>query len=202
MKIIGLTGKTGAGKSSVGALLAAHGIPVIDCDRVARGVTEMLLPELEAAFPGVVRRGELDRAALAKSAFGSPEATETLNRITHPAVLREVERRITALAAEPEPPDAVAVDGAALIESGFDARCDLLVVVTAPEELRLARLLARDNHGEAELRRRMSAQQEDNFYTGHADFVIENSGESAALRRAVEELLARLKSAEKGKNKG
>ncbi len=202
MKVIGLTGKTGAGKSSVARLLSAQGIPVIDCDVVAREATERLLPELEEAFPGVVRGGTLDRAALAKKAFGSAAGTAKLNAITHPAVLREVERRLCALAAAEVPPLAAVVDGAALIESGFADRCDLLVTVTAPEKVRLARLLARDGRSEEELRRRMAAQREDAFYTQHADLVIENSGESAALRPAVEQLIARLKSAEKGKNQG
>lgn len=202
MKIVGLTGKTGAGKSSVARILSERGFPVIDCDEVAREVTPGLLSELEEAFPGVVCDGVLDRGALARSAFGSESGLSKLNAITHPAVLREIERRLQGLATSERPPLAAVVDGAALIESGFVKRCDLLVTVTAPEEVRLSRLLSRDGRSEEELRRRIQAQREDAFYTKCADYIIENSGESAALLPAVEELITRLESAEKGKNKG
>lgn len=192
MKIIGLTGKTGAGKSSVAALLSQHGYPVIDCDKVAHTVTERLLPELEHYFPGVVRDGVLDRARLSTQAFASDEGRRTLNRVTHGAILEEVERQIAVFAAERPAPKAVIVDGAALIESGFTARCDLLLTVIAPEKVRLARLLQRDRRTEKELRARIAAQADDRFYTEPADVIIENCGDRAALERAVQIAIERI----------
>ena len=180
MTIIGLTGPTGAGKSTFAALLAREGFLVLDGDRIAREAVQpgsSLPGQLAEAFGGdiLLPDGRLDRRLLAQRAFASEESTALLNALTHP----EVERRMfDEIAAHPEYPAAV-IDAAALIESGISQKCDLLAVVLAPPEVRLARILARDGISVEDARTRMRAQYPDSFYTDQADVVLLNDGTHA-----------------------
>ena len=175
--LLGLTGQTGAGKSTVSAYLRGRGAAVLDGDLAAREVlvgNDELKARLCAAFGDDVFNGDtLDRAALAARAFASPEATATLNAIMHPAVCAWLSERAAAAF---ENADVVVVDAAALIESGFADRCDLLAVVTAPEAVRLARIMARDGLTEEAARLRMNAQKPEAWYVDRADYVIVNDG--------------------------
>lgn len=189
--LLGLTGQTGAGKSTVGAYLRGRGAAVLDGDLAAREVlvgNAELKARLCAAFGDDVYNGDvLDRAALASRAFASPAATATLNSIMHPAVCAWLSARTeTAF----KTADVVVVDAAALIESGFADRCDLLAVVTAPEPVRLARIMARDGLTEEAARLRMNAQKPESWYVGRADYVIVNDG--GPLEEALRPLYAAL----------
>ena len=175
-KLVGLTGKTGAGKSTVSALLKEKGAYIIDGDFVAREVlvdNVDLLNKLKAEFGyGIVNPdGTLDRRALAKEAFSTPEKTEKLNSIMHPIIndfiFDEAEKAFLDY-------DVVIVDAAAIIESGFTEKSDYLIVVHAPVEIRKERIIKRDGLTEADADVRIKGQKEDAFYLSNADFVFNN----------------------------
>lgn len=177
MEIIGITGQTGAGKSTVCKALIQRGYYHIDADRIAKSLYQKgapILKELQAAFDSQILTicGELDKKALAAAAFANPTATETLNAIVHPAVtekIRTILREQRNLGAK-----AVIIDAIALFESGENALCDRTVGVVAPEEIRLQRIMARDNLTEEEALLRIRAQKDETFYTEHCDAVLRN----------------------------
>ena len=194
MRIWGLTGNIGAGKSAVARLLAARGIPVVDADQVAREVVSPGRPalrEIAARFPGVVGpAGGLDRKALAARVFGDPAERQALNQIVHPRIAEEVARRMRELERAGRP---VAVYEAALIvENGQHLGLDGLIVVTASEAVQLARLRLRDGLSEEEARARIAAQLPAAEKVRHAAVVIENLGSEAELEAQVDRLVARL----------
>ena len=181
-KLIGLTGKTGSGKSTVSAFFKEKGAFVIDGDIVARDIliTEpSILSEIKNAFgENTVINGELNRKELARLAFSTPENTKKLNGIFHPPINRQIEK----LANEAfQKYDIVIVDAAAIIESGFIKKCDLSVTVTAPFNIRLERIIKRDALTKEEALRRMNAQKDDAFYEKNADIIIHNDGSNEEL---------------------
>ena len=191
MTIIGLTGPTGAGKSTVAQLLRERGLYIADADAAARAVMQPgspVLNDLARAFGADILRpdGSLDRKALASRAFASEAGVQTLNRLTHPAIGRFLS---AGIAAHPDAPAAV-IDAAALIESGLCETCDLVAAVLAPPDVRLARILARDALTRDEAMLRIGAQKDDDFYVSHADVVIRNDGRD--LQKEIDMLLERL----------
>lgn len=174
-KLIGLTGKTGAGKSTVSKMLEGFGAFIIDGDKVAREVLN-LSPDLElklkAAFGSdIYENGVLLRKELAKRAFSSHENTELLNSIFHPVI----NKRLLELSNEAFKTRSVAVvDAAAVIESGFYKSCDCLITVYAPESIRLERIMRRDSLTKEEAMRRINAQKDDEFYFSKSDIIINN----------------------------
>ena len=191
-KLVGLTGKTGAGKSTVSEYLLKKGAYVIDGDIVARNVLnidETLLNDLVRTFGDILdENGTLNRKKLAAAAFSTPENTNKLNSIMHPAIN-------TAIHKEAEEAflthNVVVVDAAAIIESGFADECDILIVVHAPVEIRKARIINRDNISEKDALIRINGQKDDEFYLSRADFVINNyepfvlSEELAAVEKEI-----------------
>ena len=192
MRVWGLTGNIGAGKSTVARLLADRGVPVVDADRIAREIVapgSAALREIAARWPAVVSAdGTLDRKALAALIFQDAGERTALNRITHPRIAAEVAARLAALAAAGSP---LAVYEAALIvENQTDQGLAGLVVVTAPEEVQLDRLRRRDGMTEADARARLAAQLPQAEKVRRATFVIDNAGSAAALAEQVDRLLA------------
>ncbi|MGZ6123506.1 MAG: dephospho-CoA kinase [Myxococcales bacterium] len=195
MRIWGLTGNIGSGKSTVGRLLAARGIPVVDADQVAREVVapgRPALREIASRFPGVLRPdGTLDRKALAARVFADPVERGALERILHPLIAEEVATRMAALASAGH---ATAVYEAALIvENGLQRGLDGLIVVTAPPEAQIARLRLRDNMSEEEARARIGAQLSSSEKAQEATVVIENAGSDADLGARVDRLVERMR---------
>lgn len=192
MRVWGLTGNIGAGKSTVARLLAKRGVPVVDADQIAREVvapgTEGLR-EIAARWPQVVSdQGVLDRRALAALVFQDPRERAALNQITHPRIAFEVAARLRALAKAGQP---VAVYEAALIiENKLYQGLDGLAVVTATEEVQLARLRQRDGMTEAEARARIASQLPAAEKLRHATFAIDNAGSEAELAAQVERLFS------------
>ena len=187
---IALTGGIGSGKSTVSRLLAEKGAVIVDADAIAREIVEPGEPALEeigAAFGTEVidDEGRLRRARLAEIVFGDPDALARLNAITHP--------RIAARSAEllaSAPAEAVVVyDMPLLVEQGPQALegWDAIVVVDAPDEVRLDRLVARGVDRE-DAQRRMAAQVSGDVRREAADHVIDNSGDLDGLERAVDAL--------------
>ena len=195
VRIWGLTGNIGSGKSTVGRMLAARGIPVVDADQVAREVVEPgsgALRDIASRFPGVLRAdGSLDRKALAGRVFADTAEREALNAIIHPRIAEEVASRMAALAAGGEK---VAVYEAALIvENGLHEGLDGLILVTAPVAAQVDRLRLRERMEEAEARARIAAQLPASEKAKHATVVIDNSGTEADLQAQVERVASRLR---------
>lgn len=184
IKVVGLTGPTGAGKSTVADTWRQMGIPIIDTDQLARNVVvpgSPCLKKLVDAFSTEILNedGSLNRAALANTAFSSPENGNRLNAITHPAILALTQQKLEE-AADAGHPVAV-VDAPLLFEAGFDTICHHIVAVTAPAEQRLTRIMARDHLTENAAKLRMSAQQSDDFYCRAGVSVIDNDGDKPTL---------------------
>jgi dephospho-CoA kinase len=195
VRIWGLTGNIGSGKTTVGRMLSARGIPVVDADQLAREVVEPGRPalrEIASRFPDVLGPdGSLDRKALVARVFADPAEREALNRIVHPRIAEEVAARMAALAAAGQ---AVAVYEAALIvENGLQQGLDGLIVVSAPPEVQIARLRLREGMSEGEARARIASQLPSAEKTRHATVVIDNSGSEAELSEKVERLVSRLR---------
>ena len=175
MITLGLTGKTGAGKSTVASLLKEKGCYIIDGDIIARQRTEKgseVLPVLQKAFGDDILddNGELIRAGLAKKAFSSKENTALLNSITHPVIKQRCADEMAK--AESLGYKTALIDAAALLDSDCKDLCDKIIVVTAPEDIRLQRILERDHITKEQAMTRINAQKSDEYYFSHADIII------------------------------
>jgi dephospho-CoA kinase len=197
IRVFGLTGGIGSGKSEVAAVLRAAGIPVIDADAIAREQARAGRPVFDALVAefgdGIVGPdGELDRKALAAVAFADHAALARLNALTHGPVIVEVSRRLATIG---EAGLRVAVVEAALIvETGLDAGLDGLIVVQAPEHERVERVRARDRVPADHVRARMGAQASDEARCARATRVVENTGSLGELRARAAALALELAS--------
>jgi dephospho-CoA kinase len=196
VRVHGLTGNIGSGKSTVARLFTAAGVPVIDADQLAR---EVVLPGTEALaeiarrFPGVVdAAGALDRKALAARVFADAGERAALNAIVHPRIAQVAAARAQALSAKGFP--FAVYEAALIVENGLQRGLDALILVTAPEELQLRRVMQRDGFSEEEARARIASQLPEADKEKLADFVIRNGGDQADLKRQVDDVLARLRS--------
>lgn len=177
MKIYGLTGKSGAGKTTVANILKEKGFFVIDGDVAARTVTEKgsdVLNTLSEYFGKDIidLNGNLKRQVLAQKAFSSKENTEALNRITHGAI--DTILRSQVKEAEKAGFENCLIDAAALLESPSRVLCEKIIVVTAPFDVRLERIIKRDNITKQDAVLRMNAQKSDEYYFENADIIINN----------------------------
>ncbi|MBQ9913714.1 MAG: dephospho-CoA kinase [Clostridia bacterium] len=175
MTVYGLTGKTGAGKSTVAAFLRERGFYIIDGDLIARQITDKGKPALsllaEAFGSDIINTdGSLNRRLLACRAFSSPEKTAVLNSVTHPLITEEFESEIKKAVSEGY--GKAVIDAAALLESECKKLCSKIIVVYAPEEMRLERILIRDGITRQEAETRMRAQKSDEYYFSQADIIV------------------------------
>ena len=172
--IIGITGGTGCGKTTLLDLIRAQGGLVLDCDEIYHNLLKTdpaLLQSIENRFPGTVENGRLQRKKLGSIVFADPQALEDLNRITHHAITADVLRQ---LAAEPA---LAAIDAIGLFESGLNGLCDVTVAITAPTEDRIRRLMARDGISMDYARSRIDAQPRNEDFSARCDHTLENSGD-------------------------
>lgn len=195
MKIIGITGRSGCGKSSVTRLFAAEGYPCIDADLIAREVLEPgsgCIKQLQNVFGSdiVDESGTLQRRLLADRAFATPEGTARLTAITHPEILRRIDARLQQ--AQDRGAKLAFVDGAVIVGTPFASRCDRLVVVAAPYEQSVARICARDKIDPAMARRRLDAQTPEQTLRESSDFVLENDSTHEQLEQRALAILHRL----------
>lgn len=180
MKLIGITGPTGAGKTTALHALASLGAAVIDADAMYH---DLLSSDqgLKEALAGRFGRdlldgeGQIARKRLGEIVFTDHQALEDLNAITHRFILEELARRTGA--ARREGRSAVAVDAIRLIESGIGASCDAVVGILAPAGLRVRRIMAREGISEAYARKRVEAQPGGDFYRAHCSHILENGPE-------------------------
>lgn len=194
MKIIGLTGPSGSGKSCCCQALAVSGIPTINADEVYHELIAAESPctkELADAFGQAIltENGGVDRKALAAIVFAEDKEKKLaqLNAITHKYVHEVTRSRIAAY--EKQGIRAVTVDAPLLFEAGFDSFCDFCIVVLAPIEMRLRRIMARDSISEERARARLAAQKDDDFYRARAKYVIVNDSTCAQMETSVIEIL-------------
>ena len=176
--VIGITGGTGCGKTTLLREIEKRGGLVLDCDAIYHALLKTdtaLLDAIEARFPGTVEHGELQRKKLGAIVFSDENALADLNRITHGAVKQAVLCKLDAA------PKLAAIDAIGLFEGGLAELCDVTVAVTAPEEDRVRRLMARDGISGEYARSRIAAQHDDAWFREKCDYVLVNDGELDAF---------------------
>ncbi len=196
IKIIGITGPTGAGKSLLCEYLAEKKIPVIDADQVYHGLLVPPSPCLDALrrtfgdrifFPD----GTMNRPALSEIVFHDEDKLVLLNETVLGFVLDKIRRQIRRLDRSGEA--VVAVDAPTLIESGFDRECTKVIAVLSPSALRAERIMLRDGLSAERATARVQAQRKDCFYRENADCVLTNMGDPKEFLRKAEALLSKYK---------
>lgn len=174
--ILGVTGQTGAGKTTVLEAVEMLGGFVIDCDALYWNLlqeNQKLVAQLTEEFHDISHHdGGIDRKKLGTQVFGAPEKLERLNAITHPYVIEKV--TILVEDAKKKGYTIIAVDAIALIESGLHQKCDKVISVVAKKETRVSRIMKRDGITQEYALNRVNAQQEESFYKKNSDFVLEN----------------------------
>lgn len=170
--IIGITGGTGCGKTTLLNIIRDKGGLILDCDAIYHELLlsdKSMLAAIDTRFPGVLEDGQLNRKKLGAIVFADEKALLDLNAITHTAVRQEVLRRLESR------PSLVAIDAIGLFEGHLAQLCDVTVAVTAPTEDRVQRLMRRDGISEDYARARIAAQHDEGWFREHCDYVLENS---------------------------
>lgn len=198
MLVIGLTGQTGAGKTTVSGMFSDRGASVIDADVVARDTIDSsheCLADLvlEYSTEIITPEGTLNRKKLANICFSDKKKLRRLNEITYPHIIRNIEEKMNEECAAGA--RFLVLDAPTLYEAGLHERCDAVVAVLADEDARRQRIMARDEMTEEEARTRISAQRRDDFFTERADHVLRNDGDLDALHLSFIELWGRLETA-------
>lgn len=174
---VGLTGPTGAGKSYVCEIFRQKGFKIIDCDKIAHELTAKnapILTELASEFgEDIVKNGELDRKLLASRAFDTKEHTKKLNSILHPAIAEKCKEEAQGL---------TVLDASQLFEANMQNDCYKVIGVLADEDVRIKRIIARDNITEQQAKLRMSAQFDNDYFIDNCDYIIYNNGEDIAAQ--------------------
>ena len=189
MTIIGITGGSGSGKTTALHVLQDMGALVIDADAVYHELLagdEPFLASIEARFPGTVIHHQLDRKSLAAAVFGDAEALADLNRLTHPAVIRETKRRLREYARNGG--TAAAIDAIALIGSGLDRLCGRTYAVVADRETRIRRIMARDGLSRERAQQRIDAQQPDDYFVSRCSAVLHNNSTEESFSACCKKL--------------
>jgi dephospho-CoA kinase len=193
MKILGLTGSVGMGKSTAAAMLCHMGVPIYDADAAVHRMMRrggIAVAPVAAAFPGVEKNGAIDRAELGPRVFGNDAAMKRLESIIHPLV-RDDERRFLA-AMRRRKTRLVVMDVPLLFESGRDRRYDSTMVVTAPEFVQRARVLKRPGMNPARLAAIKARQMPDAEKRRRADFIVPSGQGRAVTWRALRHVLRTL----------
>ncbi|MBQ3915361.1 MAG: dephospho-CoA kinase [Ruminococcus sp.] len=191
--VVGLTGQTGAGKSTVSKIFAEHGFEVINADMVARKVVEVgkpCLAEIAELFGSSVINddGSLNRRALGQIVFCNKTKLETLNSVIYPYITAEILDMIQRFSKEGR--KLILLDAPTLFESHSDDFCDIIISVLAEPEIRLKRITERDGISEADAKNRMDSQLSSEFFISRSDYIIENNhsiGKVTEISREVAE---------------
>ncbi|MDK8479070.1 dephospho-CoA kinase [Corynebacterium pseudodiphtheriticum] len=196
MKIIGLTGGIGGGKSTVARSLQKHGFPIVDADLIAREIVEPgqpALAELTKEFGADILNtdGSLDRGLLASRAFENKETTQRLNNITHPRINQRTQELFDE--ARENGAEAVIYDMPLLIDKGLHKDMDATIVVHAAEHVRLERLTTKRGLDVDDVRRRINAQIDDETRKQHADILLDNNGTEEDLTQQIAQAVDKIK---------
>ena len=195
MTVIGITGPTGAGKTTVLGVLRDMGGAVADCDAVYHELlrtSASMRAELKNRFGATIfdDAGDLRRKELGAIVFGDQTALADLNAITHRHIVAELERRIARARAEGRP--AIALDAIALLESGAGSLCDVTVAVTASEDVRTRRIMAREGIPEEYARARIAAQKPSAWFEERCTYTLRNDGTREALEQQARTLFEQI----------
>ena len=193
MLIFGITGGSGAGKTTVSDIFLKSGIPVIDADKAARAVTEpgeKCLDELTDFFGSEILQsdGTLNRKKLADIAFSDERRLKKLNEITHKYIKINIENQLSEIKGK-----IAAIDGAVIIGSEVEELCAFIVSVTAKREVRIKRITARDNISAESAKKRLAAQPGDDFYIEHSKYIIRNDTSVKELELQTERIISEIK---------
>ncbi len=193
--VIGLTGQTGAGKSTVSKVFVQNGFRLIDADAISRHVVARgshCLADLQECFTDAILTpdGELDRKVMASIAFSDHRKLEMLNTIMYPYIVGEILRMIHRFSQQNH--KLILLDAPTLFESRADDFCDLIISVVAKPELRMQRIMERDHISEKAAQQRMEMQLTEEFFRLHSDTVLENNSSFSELWDAAQELSAKL----------
>ena len=186
---IGITGGIGSGKSTVSDYLIEKGYNIIDCDILAREVVMPGTPALKKLVLAMGEeilndKGELDRARTARIVFGDESKRKILESITHTAILEEVERRVSL-----NPNGINFIDAALMFETGLNEKMDQVWAVVCGDDIRIKRVMARDNATEEMVKARMASQMKDEERTKLADEILDNSKGKEELYGQIDRLL-------------
>ena len=193
--VIGLTGQTGAGKSTVSKVFVQNGFRLIDADAISHHVVARgshCLADLQECFTDAILTpdGELDRKVMASIAFSDHRKLEMLNTIMYPYIVGEILRMIHRFSQQNH--KLILLDAPTLFESRADDFCDLIISVVAKPELRMQRIMERDHISEKAAQQRMEMQLTEEFFRLHSDTVLENNSSFSELWDAAQELSAKL----------
>lgn len=193
MKIVGITGGIGSGKTTVTEFLKGRGYRVVDADMIARKIVEpgtQVLGELVAYFGNVILQpdGALNRQKLAELAFINPNQKGVLDRITHGAILNQIAKQIETIQTQ-QNPALVFVDAALLIETGLYKKMDEVWLIIAHETLRIQRVVDRDRLDTESVKQRIRNQMSDEEKARHSFRIINNSGTKEDLYDTIEKIL-------------
>ena len=193
--VIGLTGQTGAGKSTVSKVFVQNGFRLIDADAISRHVVARgshCLADLQECFTDAILTpdGELDRKVMASIAFSDHRKLEMLNTIMYPYIVGEILRMIHRFSQQNH--KLILLDAPTLFESRADDFCDLIISVVAKPELRMQRIMERDHISEKAAQQRMEMQLTEEFFRLHSDTVLENNSGFSELWDAAQELSPKL----------
>lgn len=175
--VIGITGGTGCGKTTALKALETLGYHIIDCDALYHRLLRenaAMVRAIGQQFPGTVSEGQLLRKELGRQVFSDPAALQQLNETVWPFVQRAVVQILSEQA-----PRSCAIDAIGLMESGLSSLCDLTVAVTAPEDARIRRLMAREGIDENYARLRIGAQQPNGYFSRLCNVTLENNFDTA-----------------------
>ncbi len=182
IRIIGLTGQSGAGKSTVSGIFASEGFPTINADEVSHAVSsnQAFLNEVKKLFPDCIAESDLDRQKLAGIVFCDGEKLKTYTDIIFPYISREIFRHVEAFKREGK--SLVLLDAPTLFESGLDDICSSVVSVIAPMELKIQRVLERDGIPVEMVKSRLGSQKSDDMFISKSQFTIVNNSDIDSLR--------------------
>lgn len=183
--VLGLTGVSGAGKSVAAEHFKKRGAFVIDADKISRDITKkggIAVPEIEKAFPEAVTDGVIDRKKLGSIVFNDSEKLKILNKITHKYIMKIIKEL-----AEPNN-GFIVIDAPVLYEAGADALCDKVMVIDAPDEVKIKRIMARDNIDRARAKERIAARNAAALRE-KADVTVVNDSDEASFFSKLDNFL-------------
>jgi dephospho-CoA kinase len=192
MIILGLTGSIGMGKTTAANMFADNGVPVYSADDAVHQLySGRAAPLIEAAFPGTVVDGTVDRTKLSSAVLGKPEALKKLESIIHPLVHEEEAAFLARARADGA--DIALIDIPLLFETGGQNRVDKVAVVSAPADIQRERVLSRAGMTEAKFEAILARQMPDVDKRARADFVIDSSGDFDETRAQIKAIIAELR---------
>ena len=189
MKIIGVTGNSGAGKDTLCEILEnKYNAEIVDADKIARELSKkgtMYLQSIVESFgSGIVdRKGELNRKKLASIIYEDDKKREELNKLTFIYVVDEIKKRINKIKKK-----IIVVNAPLLFESNLDQVCDFVIAIIAERNVQIERIMKRDNIKADEAEKRLNMQNTDEFYIENADFIIHNKGDIKDIEKQLKDI--------------